>query len=56
MGYNAYKNFWTPVEGEELRAFMEPDNIEGKFAVAIMKKECLVAHLPKGKTGRFAKT
>ena len=35
---------------------MEPDNIEDKFAVAIMKKECLVGHLPKGKTGRFAKT
>ena len=47
---------WTPVEGEELTTIMEPTNIQDKFAVLVKKKKKLVRHLPKGKTGRFAKT
>ena len=48
---------WTPVEVEELTTFMEPTNIQDKFAVAFKKKKMLVGHLlPKGKTERFAKT
>ena len=47
---------WTLVEGEELTTIMEPTNIQDKFAVAVKKKKKLVAHLPKGKTGQFAKT
>ena len=46
---------WTSVE-EELATIMEPTNIQDKFAVAVKKKKKLVGHLPKGKTGRFAKT
>ena len=46
---------WTPVEGE-LTTIMEPTNIQDKFAVAVKKKKKVVGHLPKGKTGRFAKT
>ena len=37
--------------------FIRAHNIQKKFAVAVKKKKKLVGgHLPKGKTGRFAKT
>ena len=55
MGYHEYKDRWTPVKGEMLKATMEPKNKKDKFAVAVMKNDCLVGHLPKEKTGRFAK-
>ena len=47
---------WTPLEGEELTTIMEPTNIWDKFAVAVKEKKKLAGRLPKGKTGRFAKT
>lgn len=56
MGYHAYKTLWTPSKDEELEAKMEPNNIDDKFAVALYKAEQLVGHLPKGKTGKNAKT
>jgi len=55
MGYHEYKDRWTPVKSETLKAVMEPKNKRNKFAVAVMKNEVLVGHLPKRKTGRFAK-
>ena len=56
MGYHVYKAIWTPFEKEELTAMMEPKNIEKKFAVVVTRNESVVGRLPKGKTGRFAKT
>ena len=41
--------------GEMLKAAVEPKSKEDKFAVAIMKDDCLVRHLSKEITGRFAK-
>ena len=38
-----------------LKTVVEPKNKEDKFAVAIMKDDCLVRHLSKENTGRFAK-
>ena len=38
-----------------LKAVVQPKNKEDKFAVAIMKDDCLVRHLSKENTGRFAK-
>ena len=55
MGYHEYKDCWTPVKSEMLKAVMEPKNKTDKFTVAVMKNDCLVGHLPKEKTGRFAK-
>ena len=55
MGYHVYKDRWTPVKNEMLKAVVEPKNKEGKFAVGIMKDDCLVGHLSKEKTGKFAK-
>ena len=54
MGYHVYKARWTPVKSEMLKAVVEPKNKEDKFTVAIMKDDCLVGNLPKGKTGKFA--
>ena len=47
MGYHVYKDRWTPVKGEMLKVVVEPKTKEGKFAVAIIKDDCLVGHLPK---------
>ena len=55
MGYHEYKDRWTPVKSEMLKAVMEPKSNTNKFAVAVMKNDFLVGHLPKRKTGRFAK-
>ena len=55
MGYHVYKDRWIPVKSEMLKAVVEPKNKEDKFAVAVMKDDCLVGNLPKEKTGRFAK-
>lgn len=35
---------------------MEPENIVGKYAVAVIKKNKVVGHLMNGKSGKFAKT
>ena len=48
MGYQVCKDRWTP-------AVVEPKNKEDKFAVAIIKDDCLGGHLPKETTGKFAK-
>ena len=55
MGYHVYKDHWIPVKSEMLKAVVEPKNKEDKFAVTVMKDDCLVGHLQKEKTGRFAK-
>ena len=55
MGYHVYKDRWTPVKGEKLKAVVGVKNKEDKFAETIMKDDCLVGHLPIEKTERFAK-
>ena len=55
MGYHVYKDRWLPVKSEMLKAVVEPKNKEDKFAVAVMKDDCLVGHLPKEKTGKICK-
>ena len=41
IGYHVYKDRWTLVKGEMLRAVVEPKNKVGKFAAAIMKDDFL---------------
>ena len=55
MGYHEYKDRWTPAKSEMSKTVMEPRNKTDKFAITVMKNDFLVGHLPKGKTGRFAK-
>ena len=42
--------------GEILQCQMEPENIVGKYAVAVIKKNKVVGHLMNGKSGKFVKT
>ena len=53
MSYPAYKILWTPADWEELLTILEPGNIEDKFPYAVMKKEVLLGHQPKGKISCF---
>ena len=46
-GVHVYLDIWEPREGEVLLLKREPDNIEDKFAVAVMKSEAVVGHVPK---------
>ena len=55
MGYHVYKDRWTPVKDEMLKAVVEPRNKEDKFAIAIMKDDCLVGHRPKKKLENLQK-
>ena len=55
MGFHEYQSKWDPIIDEILEARMEPTNETDKYAVATYKKEEIVGHLPKEKTGKFAK-
>ena len=50
-----YKDPWTLEWDKKLKAINKPKNVEDKFAVPIMKNDCLVGHLLKEKTGKIAK-
>ena len=46
-----------PKVGEILDTRMEPENREDKYAVAVIDRESsIVGHLPKGTSGKYAKT
>ena len=45
-GHHVYKDVWTPKQGEQLDALMEPDNRMDKFAVCVKINE-------KIKSGRY---
>ena len=42
-----YKVIWTPSIGEVLPTEREPDNKWDKYAIAIMKSEDIVGHIPR---------
>ena len=44
--------FWRDI----LQCQMEPENIVGKYAVAVIKKNKVVEHLMNDKSGKFVKT
>lgn len=45
-GYHAYMDVWTPVEDEMLRLIPEPSNSVDRNAVAVMKEDQVVGHIP----------
>ena len=55
MGYHEYQKKWEAVIGEVLEAKMEPTNDIDKYTMAVCNEGDIVDHLPKGKTGKFAK-
>ena len=55
-GYHVYQGIWASKIGKTLSTEREPGNPKDKYAVCVTKNECIVGHLPLGKTGNFAKT
>ena len=45
-GFHAYKDIWTPDEGEHLNLIREPENIKDKYAVSVLKDGLIVGHVP----------
>ena len=39
MGFHVYRNNWRPVNGEVLKACIEPQNKVSKYAVAVVDNE-----------------
>ena len=57
MGFHVYRNNREPVIGEVLKTCMEPQNEVDKCAAAVVDNESnVIGHLPKGKSGKYAKT
>ena len=56
MGFHDYSKIWEPKSNEILDIKLEPTNKMDKFAVAVIKNQKIIMHLPLGKTGRFSKT
>ena len=45
-GYHAYKDKWTPSNGEILALRREPNNVVDSLAVAVTKSGEIVGHVP----------
>ena len=45
-GHHVYKDEWTPTVGESLNCGQEPLNEKDKTAVAVMRDDKLVSHVP----------
>uniref|UniRef100_A0A1X7U355 HIRAN domain-containing protein n=1 Tax=Amphimedon queenslandica TaxID=400682 RepID=A0A1X7U355_AMPQE len=46
-GHHVYKTVWTPIISEELHTEVEDDNGHNKYAVAVMKSNGIVGHMPR---------
>ena len=45
-GYHVYKEIWATVVGEELPCQREDGNRADSFAVAVVREEAIVGHVP----------
>lgn len=46
-GYHVYHTVWSAVIGETLECIREPSNVKDRYAVAILKDDVIVGHLPR---------
>lgn len=46
-GYHEYKDIWTAAAGEVLVCSREPTNVADRYAVAVLKDDVIVGHLPR---------
>ena len=46
-GHHIYKAIWTPVIGEELTVIPEEANDHDPHAIAVLKDEVIVGHVPR---------
>ena len=54
--YHEYRKIWKFFLQEELCGEMKPVNSVDKYAVAVKKNNVVVGQLPRGCSGKFAKT
>ena len=47
LGYHIYSEIWKAVLGETLSCQREPTNVSDRYAVAVLKDDITVGHLPK---------
>ena len=45
--HHVYKNIWAPFAGEQLSLQAEEDNEHDKYAVAVLKDDYVVGHVPR---------
>ena len=46
-GYHVYKNIWATIVGKELPCQREDGRSPDSFAVAVVRAEAIVGHVPK---------
>ena len=46
-GYHVYKTIWGAAVGEVLICRREPTNSADRYAVAVLKEETIIGHLPR---------
>ena len=47
MGFHVYKSIWTPVVNVVHPTQQERGNVEGRYAVSVMKDATIVGHVPR---------
>ena len=52
-GYHAYKDIWEAENGEMLELKWERENCKDINAVAVVKDDCTVGHVPKNLAAHF---
>ena len=55
-GYYVYKFNWTPFRGEVLQLKQDSDNCADKSAVAVMKRDTVVGHVPYNLASMFSQS
>ena len=53
-GYHVYSEIWEAVLGETLSCRREPTNVSDRYAVAVLKDDITVGHLPRKFTKIFS--
>ena len=46
-GYHVYKDIWEANVGEELECVRERRNEKDRYAVAVVKNDTIIGHLPR---------
>ena len=46
-GYHIYKEEWEAAVGEELKCEREKNNVKDPYAVAVVRENVLIGHLPR---------
>ena len=49
-GHHNYQRIWTPELGEYLVCEREPTNVNDRYAVAVVKDDVIVGHLPRAQS------